>query len=144
VPNWYPRLDNAGIDEEHPEWISQSGKPELYDVEVSAAGPAGTVVAYANDTFHRGTALREPHGARYTIHVNFRPQGVDWISRHPWQKYTNSPPWHDFVVSATPSQLALFGFPRPGHHYWTKDTIAGTKERYPGLDLTPWSEAMEN
>ena len=142
LPNWYPRLDDAGIEEDHPEWISQHGRPELYELEVTAAGPAGTVVAYANDTFHRGTALREPGGARYTIHVNFRPEGVDWISRHPWQKYTNSPLWHDFVLRATPAQLALFGFPRPGHHYWTQETILGTGERYPGLDLTPWSEAI--
>jgi len=59
LPNWYPRLDDAGIEEDHPEWISQHGRPELYELEVTAAGPAGTVVAYANDTFHRGTFDRK-------------------------------------------------------------------------------------
>ncbi len=144
IPNWFPRRDNMGIDEEHPAWRARGGNPELYDAEVSAAGPAGTVVAYVNDTFHRGTALSAPGGARYTIHVNFRPEGVDWISRHPWQKYANSERWHDFVLRATPQQLALFGFPPPGHPYWTSETITGTGERYRGLDLSPWSAAMPN
>ncbi len=144
IPNWFPLQDNVGLDQEHPEWIAESGMPGLYDAEVSAAGPAGTVVAYANDIFHRGTALSASWGARYTIHVNFRPEGVDWISRHPWQKYTNSERWHDFVLRATPKQLALFGFPPPGHPYWTKATIIGTAERYPGLDLSPWRAAMRS
>jgi hypothetical protein len=144
IPNWFPRMDNVGVDEEHPEWITQSGMPELYEVEVPAPGPAGTVVAYANDTFHRGTALTEPAGARYTIHVNFRPEGADWISRHPWQTFTNSQRWHEFVPRATPRQLALFGFPPPGHPYWTSETIIGTGERYPRLDLSPWRAAMRN
>jgi hypothetical protein len=143
IPNWFPRRDDVGVDEGHPEWISQRGRPELYDAEVSAAGPAGTVVAYANDTFHRGTALSKLRGARYTLHVNFRPEGVDWISRHPWQKYANTSRWHEFVVRATPEQLALFGFPRPEHPFWTKETIMATGARYPGLDLAPWHEALD-
>jgi hypothetical protein len=142
IPNWFPRGDDVGIEEEHPRWLSQRGSPELYEREVSAAGSAGTVVAYANDTFHRGTAMTRPRGARYTIHVNFRPEGVDWISRHPWQKYSNSSRWHAFVLRATPEQLALFGFPRPGHPYWTDEAVRGVAERYPGLDVRPWIEAM--
>jgi hypothetical protein len=144
IPNWFPRGDDVGIDEDHPTWLSQRGSPELYEREVSAAGSAGTVVAYANDTFHRGTAMTRPRGVRYTIHVNFRPEGVDWISRHPWQKYTNGPWWHAFILRATPEQLALFGFPRPGHPYWTDEVIRGVAERYPELDLKPWSDAMQS
>jgi hypothetical protein len=33
---------------------------------------------------------------------------------------------------------ALFGFPPPGHPYWTPKTLTGMQQRYPGLDLTPW------
>jgi hypothetical protein len=144
IPNWFPLRDDVGIDEEQPTWLSQRGIPELYEREVSAAGSAGTVVVYANDTFHRGTAMTRAFGARYTIHVNFRPEGADWISRHPWQKYTNSSRWHAFVFRATPEQLALFGFPRPGHSYWTDETIRGVGERYPELVLRPWSDAMRS
>jgi hypothetical protein len=142
IPNWFPRTDGARVDAEHPSWVSQEGAPELYEHEVSAAGPAGTVVAYANDTFHRGTAMTAPRGARYTVHVNFRPEGVDWITRHSWRPETNIARWHDFVVRAAPQQLALFGFPLPGHPYWTEETIAGTAARYPGLDLSSWRQPI--
>jgi hypothetical protein len=39
-------------------------------------------------------------------------------------------------------QVALFGFPPPGHAYWTEATVAGTEQRYPGLDMTPWRQAL--
>jgi hypothetical protein len=32
-------------------------------------GPAGTVVAYSTDTFHRGTEITAPRSARYSAHA---------------------------------------------------------------------------
>ena len=46
--------------------------------------------------------------------MNVRPAGVDWISRHPRQKYAYTVRWHELLLRATPDQLALFGFPDPG------------------------------
>ena len=138
IPNWFPRTANAPADETPAVWRSRRGHLELYEHEVLAEGPAGTVVAYGNDTLHRGTAMTAPRGVRYTIHVSFRPEGVDWITRHSWQKESNSARWHDFVARATPEQLVLFGFPPPGHPYWTEETIAGTVARYVGFDPSPW------
>ena len=138
MPNWYPRADGP-IDHEHPTWLSTSGHPELYEHEVSAAGPAGTVVAYSNSTFHRGTELTMPRGARYSLMANFRPAGNDWNTRHSWQQHANTAEWHAFVKRASPRQLELFGWPPPGHPYWTDETVAGTQLRYPDLDLTPWA-----
>ena len=43
------------------------------------------------------------------------------------------------MEQATSRQLQLFGFPPPGHPYWTADTIAQLQLRYPGLDTSPWS-----
>lgn len=144
IPNWFPRIDNAPADETPPSWRSQHGHPDLYEREVSGAGPAGTVVAYTNDTLHRGTTMTAPRGVRYTIHVNFRREGVDWIARHSWQQHSNTSRWHDFVIRATPQQLILFGFPPPGHPYWTEHTIKDTALRYPGLDITPWKWSKPN
>jgi hypothetical protein len=142
IPNWFPRTPNPAVDDTPAPWRSTHDHPELYETEVTADGPAGTVVAYRNDTLHRATAMSAPGGVRYTIHVNFRPAGVDWIARHSWQKEANSSRWHNFVARATPEQLALFGFPPPGHPYWTAATIGATAERYPDLDLTPWQSAV--
>jgi hypothetical protein len=137
LPNWYPRQD-ADVDPDHPTWGSPTGRPDLYDEEVSAEGPAGTVVAYALDTFHRGTQLTEPRGARYTLHVTFRAGTSDWTSRRAWTDKANTVEWHAFVTSASIRQLELFGFPARGHPYWTSETLAGMALRYPGLDPSSW------
>ena len=112
--NWYPR-DGGGADPDHPDWIAPNGSPELYAGEVLAAGPAGTVVAYRIETFHRGTALTAPRGARYTLHVSLRRPDADWIGRRGWPEAANSTEWAGFVRRASPRQLGLFGFPPPGH-----------------------------
>lgn len=114
------------------------GSPGLYGAEVSAAGPAGTVVAFETGTLHRATAMTAPRGARYTMHLNFRPSGVHWGERRGWAHAAVQEDWSRFVERATPRRLAAFGFPPPGHPYWTEETLAGTALRYPGLDLTPW------
>jgi hypothetical protein len=137
-PNWYPR--QGGADPEGG-WVATDGRPELYAAEVRAAGPAGTVVAWAPGTFHRGTALTLPRGARYTIHLAYRSARAEWGQRMPWVNRSHEPDWYGFVHRATPRQLALFGFPPPGHPYWTEATLAGTARRYPGLDMAPWCSA---
>jgi hypothetical protein len=142
IPNWLPRVAGVGVDHEHPTWVAQDAHPRLYDVEVSGAGPAGTVVAYSPGTFHRGTPLTAPRGARYTLHVNFRRADAEWAVRHSWLQRSIEPAWHAFVAAATPRQLELFGVPPPGHAFWTDETLAGMQVRYPDLDLTPWRQAV--
>jgi Phytanoyl-CoA dioxygenase (PhyH) len=134
-PNWYPRTQ-LGTDDDG--FVSPTASPQLYEAEVSGAGPAGTVVAFQPGTFHRGTALRSPRGARYTMHLSYRPAAVEWGHRSSWTDRSHEPAWYRFVARATARQLALFGFPPPGHPYWTADTIAGMAQRYPDLDLAPW------
>ena len=68
-----------------------AASPDLYDGEVRAAGPAGTVVAWAPGTFHRGTALTLPRGARYTIHLGYRPARPSGASGWPGQAAVTSP-----------------------------------------------------
>ncbi|MEJ7585513.1 MAG: phytanoyl-CoA dioxygenase family protein [Acidimicrobiales bacterium] len=137
LPNWYPRSDGV-VDSDHPGWVSPSGRSDLYEREVAACGPAGTVVAYRIETFHRGTALRAHRGVRHTLHVNFRLADHDWIGRRAWTDSANSAAWEAFVVRATARQLGLFGFPLPGHPYWSDETVDGVAQRYPGLDVSPW------
>ncbi|EWM19553.1 hypothetical protein [Kutzneria sp. 744] len=136
VPNWFPR-SGAGSDFVAP------ASPDLYTHEVSGAGPAGTVVAFETGTFHRGTELRRPGGARYSMHLNFRRATDDWALQKGWAAQSHLPAWYSFVDRASARQLGLFGFPPPGHPYWTPDTLAGMALRYPGLDLSPWKSASK-
>jgi Phytanoyl-CoA dioxygenase (PhyH) len=134
-PNWYPRADGS---DDGDGFVSADGSPELYAAEVSAAGPAGTVVAFGPGTFHRGTALTAPRGARYTMHLGYRPATAEWGHRHAWAGRSHDPAWYRFVARASPRQLRLFGFPPPGHPFWTPETVSGTGLRYPGRDWTDW------
>ena len=137
VPNWFLRPGQESA------WRfdDDSGSPELYGAEVSGAGPAGTVIAFECGTFHRGTRLTAPRGARYSMHLGFRSSSLQWGQRVGWAARSFASEWVEFVSRATPRQLQTFGFPPAGHPYWTPDTLAGMALRYPKLDLSPWHPA---
>jgi hypothetical protein len=136
-PNFFPRSASGDDDEG---FVAADGRPDLYETELPATGPAGTVVAFQPQTVHRGAAMTEPRGARFTMHLNYRPAAVEWAQRHAWADRSHDPHWYRFVEQASPRQLELFGFPPPGHPYWTDETLTGVGQRYPGLDMSPWLE----
>ena len=137
VPNWLLR---PGHDSDW-RFDDDSGSPEIYGAEVSGAGPAGTVIAFEPGTFHRGTQLTAPRGVRYSMHLGFRPASLHWAQRVSWAARSFTNEWVEFVSRATAPQLHAFGFPPPGHPYWTPETLAGMALRYPKLDLSPWHTA---
>jgi hypothetical protein len=113
-------------------------RPEFYEHERSGAGPAGTVVAYSTDTFHRGTEITAPHSARFSAHASYKHADNQWTGRHSWGDHSFHPDWNPFAEQATARQLQLFGFPPPGHPYWTTQTLRDLAVRYPGLDTSSW------
>jgi hypothetical protein len=117
--------------------------PELYAAEQPAAGVRGSVLAYRTDVFHRAVDLTEPGGARFLLNVSYKHKDHEWIGFHSMQSRANSPHWVTFAEGSTPAQLALFGFPEPGHPIWDNALLDETALRYPALDLTPWRDAME-
>jgi hypothetical protein len=121
-----------------PNGYRRSERPDFYEYEQSGAGPAGTVVAYSTDTFHRGTEITAPRSARYSAKVSYRHADNSWAVRHAWGARSLHPDWTPFVGQARMRQLLLFGFPPPGHPYWTPETIEGLRVRYPGLDTRQW------
>jgi hypothetical protein len=138
VPNWFPRTSDRAPEGR----FEADARPDLYEREVSATGPAGTVVAFEPGTVHRGTALTAPRGVRYSMHLSYRPAAIEWAQRLAWADRSFDPNWARSVARATPEQLALFGFPPPGHPYWTDETLAGAALRYPDLDLVPYRSAF--
>jgi hypothetical protein len=78
--------------------------PDVYQSEISAAGPAGTVVAFTPSTLHRGTNLTRPGGARYTMHLGHRPAGTEWAQRYAWTQHSHDSGWYQLVARATPGR----------------------------------------
>lgn len=125
-----------------PSRLGRDVAPELYEAEEAVVGPPGTLLVYLPTTFHRGSAMRRPRAARYTMHLNWRTAAAEWAGRRGWGNWANRPTWTSLVEGLTPDQLSVFGFPRPGHAYWTDGTIEGVQLRYPGLDMAPWRGAI--
>ncbi|HUN35139.1 MAG TPA: phytanoyl-CoA dioxygenase family protein [Trebonia sp.] len=127
--------------------VTRDAYPEVYASEVSAAGPAGTVLAYRTDIFHRGTAMTAPGGARFALKVSYRIAGDAWDTWIDRLSGTGrigvADDWHDFVAKATPRQLELLGFPPRGHRYWTTETWLAVCQRYPAADLSAFQPASD-
>jgi hypothetical protein len=128
---------------------------DLYEHEVAAVGPAGTLLMWTNPgTFHRGSALGPSPAYRWLIGSDFQAPGLDWmggaLSRVEALRHGSARPWmkgpegvvQRFFSRATPEQRALFGFPEPGDPYWDERTIAATADEYPGMDMTPYRASL--
>jgi hypothetical protein len=122
--------------------VMPDGDPDLYALEKGAAGVRGSYLAYRPDVFHRAVQLAEPEGSRFLLNVSYRIAGQDWIGYHTSQSKSTSSDWIRFVENSTPHDLALFGFPPPGHPIWSTALLDATQRFYPKLDLTPWRSEL--
>jgi ectoine hydroxylase-related dioxygenase (phytanoyl-CoA dioxygenase family) len=114
---------------------------DLYADPSNAAAPAGSVVAYRPDVYHRSTDFTDPSRYRVMLHVSFRHREARWSGYQAWPFRGFSPELSKYVQQATPRQLTLMGVPEPGHAYWNDATLAGVQARYPALDMRPWRDA---
>lgn len=114
---------------------------QLRAVGRSSASPAGSVVPYGIDVYHRGTNLTAPNGHRFAVMACFKKAGDESIGYTAWQ-FHHTRPWSRIFDYATPEQLACFGVQPPGHPFWTETTLARAQARYPNWDLSPYRAAM--
>jgi hypothetical protein len=123
-------------------YLSTTDYAELYGAEVPASGRAGTILAYRPDVYHRGVRMTAPGAARFMLHVSYKPVATDWLGSQAWPGAAEGMAWHRFMGQTNLRQLSVLGFPVPGHPYWNEATLSGVAARYPGLDMTPWRDAL--
>ena len=116
----------------------RDGPADLYELEVAADGPAGTVLAYRPDTLHRGSTMTNPTGSRFVLKASYRTVSDIWFDKLGLSAQLGRN-WHAFVNRATARQLELAGFPPRGHVYWTTATWSATQDRYPDADLSEFA-----
>lgn len=133
------RLTRAIPVEEHT--LNLDDHAHLYERDGDATAPAGSIVVYRPDVYHRSLDFTDPAQARFMLHVSYKSAAMEWGGYQAWPFKGLSGEWHNFVQGASPRQLAVLGFPEPGHPFWTEDTLDGVARRYPGLDLSPWRSA---
>lgn len=111
---------------------------ELVEHEVAVTGPAGSILIYKTDVFHRGSDFGAPGRSRFVMPVDFKPRGWRWQGKLAWPDRALFPGWKEAMVKMTPRQRDLFGWPPAGDAYWNPQTLADVALRYPGIDLTPY------
>jgi len=111
---------------------------EFADDEVAVTGPAGSMLIYRTDVFHRGSDFGAPGRSRFVMPIDFKPRGWRWQGKLAWPDRAPNPGWKEAMVRMTPRQRDLFGWPPPGDPYWNEQTLADVTMRYPGIDLSPY------
>jgi hypothetical protein len=144
--HYVPRTDSAKV--AGPEaTLSQDREAQaqlqagLTAYERSSAAPAGSVIPYAIDVYHRGTNLTAPNGRRFALMSCWKKAGDESIGFHAWP-FHHTKPWARIFNHASPEQLACFGVQPPGHPFWTETTLARAQARYPDWDLSPYRAAL--
>ncbi len=120
--------------------LSQRAVPfgEFFEHEVAATAPAGSLLIYKTDIFHRGSDFTGVNRSRFMMLVDFQQRGWRWQGKMSWPDRAGAPEMCDAMVRMTPRARDLFGWPPPGSEYWNDQTLADVAARYPGMDMTPY------
>lgn len=118
--------------------MSYEDHPALYADQSNAAAPAGSVVAYRPDVYHRSVDHTDLSRYRVMILVSFRHRDAGWGGYLAWPFLGSSPELTKYGQGATPRQLALLGVPLPGHPYWgTSPRSTGCRRAIPVSTCPP-------
>ena len=109
--------------------------------ELRLCAPAGSLVLYSTEVFHRATSFDDPHGSRFLALIDFRGADATWTNKQSYGDRGLAPEMSAVVVAATPRQRGVLDIPLPGHPYWTEQTISDMIIRYPDIDMHPYREA---
>jgi len=139
------KIAEAYLQEVAPEF-AEFRMNHLYAREKRVRYKVGTVLFYRQDTWHRGTELK-PGCLRIVVNMTFRKAIADWISTQhigwAWAMMRKGLPMERLIANASVEQRSVLGFPKPGHPYWTNQTLLAVAARYEklGMDMTPYIDA---
>ncbi len=114
---------------------------ELFEYEVAVTAPAGSLMIYRTDVFHRGSNFTRAGRSRFALLVDFKTRGPTWQGKIAWPDRANRREWPGAMAGLTPRQRELFGFPRLDDAYWTTQTVREVGARYPAMDMAPYARA---
>ena len=100
----------------------------------------GTCIVYRLDAWHRGTpaALGE---VRHTHHHVWRRADAPWVNWQSLAPRMSAMPTR-YMAHLSVLQRTVLGFAAPGDRYWTEETIDAVGQRYPGMDMNPYRDAL--
>ena len=128
------------IGEDDPSFFLPDPGP-LVGLQVSATGPAGSLLLYRNDVLHRGSQMRGAGRSRFSLLADYKLKGTPWAGKMCWPNQGIGPAFREVMERATVRERDLFGFPPPGHEYWNEQTLTDVQARYPAMDMSEYRSA---
>ena len=142
-PEILPRLIEQNLFEPRSSFLDVSKVPE-FAAPISVTAKAGSALFYSSYLVHSAIAFE-----------NARAQRAVWTmslvrgDNRSWAKFSNV--WNyaereysaPFFARTTPRVRSLFGWPPPGHSYYTPQTLELLAHWFPGIDLDPYSKAAK-
>jgi hypothetical protein len=131
-----------------PPWRKPEEHPDIYSHEQPVLVKAGSIAVVDMSTFHRGSAIKSNEAYRFLALTSYHASDITWMRKQDSTDtdlggYADQPSVRRFMETASPRQRQLLGFPAPGDQYWNTQTLAGVSARYPGMDMTPYQEAVQ-
>jgi ectoine hydroxylase-related dioxygenase (phytanoyl-CoA dioxygenase family) len=114
----------------------------MFDKEISATAPAGSLLIYKTDVLHRGSNFTAEGRSRFVMLVDFQERGWRWNGKMSWPDHAERTGMTEAMIRMTPRERDLFGWPPVGSDYWNAQTLADVALRYPGIDLSPYAERV--
>ena len=111
---------------------------DYVDKEVSIEGPAGSLMVYKTDVFHRGSNFTAAERSRFAILTDFKTRAWRWQGKLAWPDHSEKKVWDEAMSKMSPRQRDLFGWPPIGSDYWNEQTLRDVQTRYPDMDLGPY------
>ncbi len=138
-PTWVVSQEHT---REMPLWPTHRTRkrsPELYKHEKPVLANPGDLLLFGMRTWHRAGGITADAGARFSHHLVYRAAAHGFQGYHHWPRLGENEHLQAFIARATPQQRELLGFPTPADPYWTAETRAAVKLRYPTMDMTPYA-----
>jgi hypothetical protein len=107
----------------------------LYKLERPVLANAGDLFIFSMRTWHRASDLLADRGVRFSHHLVYRAAEHGFQGYHQYSQMGEKPELQAFIARAAPRQREVLGFPATDDPYWTDETRAAVKLRYPGIRL---------
>ena len=143
LPDLLPRLIRDGI------WQGIAGITDLrlapeFAEPVATTAKAGSALFYSSYLVHAAVPFENKRKQRaYWTLSMARGDNQAWSKfSNPWH-YSDREHWLPFCTQTTPRVRSLFGWPAPGHPFYTPETVALLETWWPGLDRGPYEAALK-
>jgi hypothetical protein len=123
------------------------GGPWVHDIRtvpgvpapVPALGPAGSILFYSTYLMHAAVPFINKRAHRLLMSfTSARDSHACWTHFATPYRYGNREHFVPYWNHASPTMRTYFGWPPPGHPYYTAQTLACLALRYPAMDFSAY------